>query len=91
MRAIVEHAASHGVRFVPHSWTTAINTAASLQLLAASKNGELLELKPDPSPLQADLVDAPTEQVGGWVVVPDGPGLGIEVDQSVLARYAVRR
>ena len=76
MRLIVEHAASHGVRFVPHSWTSAINTAASLQVLAASENGVLLELKPDPSPLQAELVDVPIEQADGWVRVPDTPGLG---------------
>jgi L-alanine-DL-glutamate epimerase-like enolase superfamily enzyme len=87
MRAIVEHAAAHGVRFVPHSWTSAINTAASLHLLAAATNGVVLELKPDPSPLQAELVDAPIEQVDGWVDVPDRPGLGLTVDESVLHRY----
>ena len=89
MRLIVEHAASHGVRFVPHSWTSAINTAASLQVLAASENGVLLELKPDPSPLQAELVDVPIEQVDGWVRVPDTPGLGVVVDESILRRYAI--
>jgi L-alanine-DL-glutamate epimerase-like enolase superfamily enzyme len=25
----------------------------------------------------------------GWVAVPDKPGLGIELDPNVLARYAV--
>ena len=89
MRLIVEHAASHGVRFVPHSWTSAINTAASLQVLAASENGVLLELKPDPSPLQAELVDVPIEQADGWVRVPDTPGLGVVVDESILRRYAI--
>jgi L-alanine-DL-glutamate epimerase-like enolase superfamily enzyme len=89
MRAVVEHAANHGVRFVPHSWTSAINTAASLQVLAAATNGVFLELKPDPSPLQAELVDVPIEQVDGWVEVPDAPGLGITVDEAVLRRYEV--
>jgi L-alanine-DL-glutamate epimerase-like enolase superfamily enzyme len=89
MRLVVEHAAANGLRFVPHSWTTAINTAASLQVLAASTNGVLLELKPDPSPLQAELVATPIEQVDGWVAVPDAPGLGIEVDEAVLRRYTV--
>jgi L-alanine-DL-glutamate epimerase-like enolase superfamily enzyme len=89
MHLVVEHAAAHGVRFVPHSWTTAINTAAAMQLLAAAPNGIVLELKPDPSPLQDELIETPICQVAGYVEVPDRPGLGIEVDDSTLVRYRV--
>jgi L-alanine-DL-glutamate epimerase-like enolase superfamily enzyme len=87
MWEVVRYAAARGVGVVPHSWTSAVNTAASLHVLAAASNGVLLELKPDPSPLQAELVDNPIEQRGGVVHVPDRPGLGIEVNPDNLGRY----
>jgi L-alanine-DL-glutamate epimerase-like enolase superfamily enzyme len=91
MWEVVRYAAARGVGVVPHSWTSAVNSAASLQVLAASSNGVLLELKPDPSPLQAELVDTPIEQRDGWVEVSDRPGLGIEIDEGVLSRYRIGR
>jgi D-galactarolactone cycloisomerase len=32
----------------------------------------------------------PIEHTNGIVRVPDGPGLGIEVDRDALARFTVR-
>jgi L-alanine-DL-glutamate epimerase-like enolase superfamily enzyme len=34
-----------------------------------------------------DLLETPIEVVGGYARVPDGPGLGIEVDEGALARF----
>jgi D-galactarolactone cycloisomerase len=28
------------------------------------------------------------EHEGGWVAIPDGPGLGIEIDRAALAAFA---
>ena len=47
----------------------------------------VLELKPIPNPMQHELVRQPIEQHGGWVDVPEGPGLGIEVDETVVNKY----
>jgi L-alanine-DL-glutamate epimerase-like enolase superfamily enzyme len=33
-------------------------------------------------------VRRPFEQVDGWIEVPDEPGLGVEVDESVVRKYA---
>jgi D-galactarolactone cycloisomerase len=33
------------------------------------------------------LITKPIEQVDGWVEIPDGPGLGVEVDRSILEKY----
>ena len=70
-----------------HSWSSALNTAASLHLAAASDNVLLMELKPLPSPMQHELVNRPIGQVEGWVTPPDGPGLGVEVDEAVVRAY----
>jgi D-galactarolactone cycloisomerase len=42
-----------------------------------------------PNPLHSALARKPIAQRGGTVRVPDGPGLGIEVDREVLARCMV--
>jgi L-alanine-DL-glutamate epimerase-like enolase superfamily enzyme len=82
-------AAAHGIRLVPHSWSSAINTAAALHVFAAVPNGHVFELKPHPSPMQNELVSTPFDQVDGWIEIPQAPGLGVEVDEDVVAGYAV--
>ena len=48
----------------------------------------MFELKPEENVMQHELVSRPFEQVGGLVDVPmDRPGLGIEVDESVVAKH----
>lgn len=57
-------------------------------LLAVVPNSFIFELKPNPSPMQHELVRAPLDQVDGWITVPDGPGLGIEIDEAVVREYS---
>jgi L-alanine-DL-glutamate epimerase-like enolase superfamily enzyme len=80
--------AEHGVSVVPHSWSSAINTAAALHAMACMPNAHVFELKPNPSPMQHELVAVPFEQRDGRIAVPDAPGLGIEVDEGTVRRYA---
>ena len=46
-----------------------------------------MELKPLPSPMQHELVKKPIDQHDGWVTPPEGPGLGVEVDEAVVRQY----
>jgi L-alanine-DL-glutamate epimerase-like enolase superfamily enzyme len=84
---VIEMAAAAGRAWNAHSWSSALNTAASLHLAVASGNCLLFELKPLPSPMQHELVKNPIQQVDGWVRPPEGPGLGVEVDEAVVRRY----
>jgi L-alanine-DL-glutamate epimerase-like enolase superfamily enzyme len=84
---VIRAAAAAGLSWNAHSWSSALNTAASLHLAAASSNVLLMELKPLPSPMQHELVRDPIEQHDGWVTPPDGPGLGVEVDEAVVREY----
>jgi L-alanine-DL-glutamate epimerase-like enolase superfamily enzyme len=36
------------------------------------------------------LVTNPIGQVEGWVFPPEGPGLGVDVDEAVVRRYRFR-
>jgi L-alanine-DL-glutamate epimerase-like enolase superfamily enzyme len=89
VKTIADEAASDGVRWVPHSWSSAINTAAALHVFAATANGHVFELKPNPTPMQHELVSDPFEQRDGYIEVRDAPGLGITVDEDVVRQYAL--
>jgi len=84
---VIRAAAAAGLSWNAHAWSSALDTAASLHLAAATDNTLLMELKPVPSPMQDELVSVPIHQVDGWVHVPTGPGLGVDVDDTVVRRY----
>jgi len=87
-KKIIDIAANAGMSWNAHSWSSAINTAASLHLCAASPNVLLLELKPEPSPMQNDIVSDPIVMKDGWIAVRDTPGLGVTVDEAAVRRFA---
>jgi D-galactarolactone cycloisomerase len=96
-RKIAALASAHGVECVPHAWGSAIGLAATVQFLAALPDTPpafrpvppMLEFEQTPNPLRDELARGPIRQVDGVVRVPDGPGLGIEVDREVLGRFKV--
>lgn len=96
-RKIAALASAHGVECVPHAWGSAVGLAATVQFLAALPDTPpafrpmppMLEFEQTPNPLRDHLAMQPIVQVNGIVRVPDGPGLGIEVDRAVLEKYRV--
>ncbi len=70
-----------------HAWSSAIITAASIHLTAATPNHIVMEVKPHRNPMQHELVKEPFEPRGGYFDVPDRPGLGVEVDEAVVRKY----
>lgn len=88
-RAVDALVRAEGRTINAHAWSTAITTAASLHLSVASPAARLFELKPHPVIVQADLVAEPLVQEGGMIRAPQGPGLGIEVNDDVVTRLSV--
>ena len=84
---IIADIESAGVNYSMHSWSGALNTAASLALLCVSTHGDTLDFKPHPSPMQHELVTDPWEPVDGHLEVRDRPGLGVSVDETQLDRF----
>jgi D-galactarolactone cycloisomerase len=97
MRKIATLASAFGVECVPHAWGSAIGLAATVQFLAALPDQPpafrpmppMLEFEQTPNPLRDELAREPIVQRRGVVAVPDGSGLGIEVDRDVLNRFRV--
>ncbi len=88
-RAVDALATARGVGMNAHAWSTAITTAASLHLSLCSTQTRIFELKPFPVVVQTELVRDPIWHRNGRVHALDGPGLGIEVREDVVERYAV--
>ncbi|MBI4530028.1 MAG: mandelate racemase/muconate lactonizing enzyme family protein, partial [Candidatus Latescibacteria bacterium] len=73
---------------VNHSYKTGISVAASLHFLSAIPNSELLEYCVEPSPLRQTLtVETFPIDEQGMVNVPEGPGLGVTLNEETVERY----
>ena len=96
-KKIADQATVHGVRYAPHVWGTAIGLAAALQLLAVlpdtpprhKPRQPVLEFDRSPHPFRQAVIKGEIEHTGGVVQIPDGPGLGIEIDRDTVAAFTV--
>ncbi|MBS1871977.1 MAG: mandelate racemase/muconate lactonizing enzyme family protein [Acidobacteria bacterium] len=87
-RRIAWNAREHGVRFIPHGWNTTVGLASDLQIASAFPDTDLVEYLTG-SPFIDEL------RVGGWrldadgmLAIPDGPGLGVEINLDALGEFA---
>ena len=88
-RRIVEMALAAGASIVVTTTIDAgIGTAAALHLAATlPPGGPACGLATGPL-LAADLIARPLLTRGGRMELPDGPGLGVELDERALAHYS---
>lgn len=83
-RKAAEVCALHRRQANAHNFSTAIVGAASQALSFASPACQVLELQPVYGPAQKDLVDKPVWHTEGFVNLPEGPGLGIEINTDLV-------
>ena len=80
----------HGVGFSPHNPSGPISHAASLQICAVAPEVERLEMQYAETPLFDDLVNGMLPRaIGGEIVVPQGPGVGVRLDSAVMRKLRV--
>jgi D-galactarolactone cycloisomerase len=96
---VAELARLWGVQCFPHCWASAIATAATLHVLALLPDATwghtpetpMLELDLIENPFRDRLIARPLEVApDGFMAVPTGPGLGIEVDEDAVKHYESR-
>jgi L-rhamnonate dehydratase len=86
----IVHMADRANRLViPHSWSSDLLTAASLHLAAFQRRAEFVEFSTSQGPLSRMLVKEPLRMQNGYLPVPTGHGLGVEVDDAVIEQYRV--
>jgi galactonate dehydratase len=72
----------------PHGWnSTAIGLAAAVQASAVMPNFLIYEYAVGVEKVSQDLCVKPLKPEGGYIELPTEPGLGVEIDETKLARY----
>ena len=88
-RRIADFAARRQIDCVPHAWLTDVLKAASLHLNAYLMNSMYLEYNVSTASILTSLCSPGIEMCDGCIPVPDGPGLGVEVDERIIAKFRI--
>jgi D-galactarolactone cycloisomerase len=96
-KKIGDLAQTYGVDFAPHCWGSCVAVATSLQLLSnwdpdpgrLFSREPILELDRTENLFREELGSPSFVLEQGHVQVPEGPGLGIEIDEGLLNKYLV--
>ena len=98
---ILAFAQTYSIQVIPHAWGSGIAFATALSAIAAMplnphtanpvplQNEPMIEYDRNFNPLRDELLTEPIRVENGKVVVPEGNGLGVDIDKSILEKYAV--
>ncbi|MGZ8688503.1 MAG: mandelate racemase/muconate lactonizing enzyme family protein, partial [Gaiellaceae bacterium] len=86
-KKIASLAEAHYAQIAPHLYCGPVVGAANIQLATCSPNFLVLEGILDWSGIHAGLLRKPIVWEDGYVIPPTGPGLGIELDEAVVAAH----
>jgi L-alanine-DL-glutamate epimerase-like enolase superfamily enzyme len=90
-RKIAWEADYAGVDVCPHAWLTDLLTAASLHFNAVLPRSLFLEYNVCDNPMLREVIRNPVRlESDGFMALPSGPGLGIEVDEDAVRRFCVK-
>jgi L-alanine-DL-glutamate epimerase-like enolase superfamily enzyme len=86
-KKIASIAELHYAQIAPWVYAGPIHAAASIQLDACSPNFLIQEGIEDWTGFPAEILQEPIEWENGFVIPSSRPGLGVEPDEKVLAKY----
>lgn len=87
-KRVAEMAIAANIDLVPHSWMTDLLHAYSLHLVATLPRARFLEFNTAQSALSRGVCGGALKlNDDGTVSVPDGPGLGVTVDEEFVAAH----
>jgi L-alanine-DL-glutamate epimerase-like enolase superfamily enzyme len=78
-----------GARLCNHCYTSPITVAASLHWLSTCRDAFLFEDCVEDSPLRHELTQEKVQAQKGWIKVPDGPGLGVNLNEDFVASHLI--
>jgi L-alanine-DL-glutamate epimerase-like enolase superfamily enzyme len=89
-RRIAALAHAHNLMIAPHAFGGAVLLVASLHFAASIPNALVVEHDRNENPLREALLKEPIAvDRHGMVALPTRPGLGIELDRSIVDKYRV--
>jgi len=88
-KKISDYADVYGIHVQPHLCAGPVHTAACIQLDACIPNFIIQEWRPYAGDLLLDLVNEPLDgrAEGGYVAVPDTPGLGVTLNEAAASEH----
>lgn len=89
MLAICELASVHGKKVAPHLYGGAVGFAATMQVCAAAAAVSIMEYDIRDNPLRDGTLINPVMPADGVLALPQGQGLGIELDPEAIERFSV--
>jgi D-galactarolactone cycloisomerase len=88
IRKITGMAAKHKVPVSFHTWGDGVALAASVHLAAALQECIVMELDYTYNPLREEVLREPVKFENGYLIPLEKPGLGVELDQQALQKFA---
>jgi L-rhamnonate dehydratase len=90
-RRVAYLAADRGLPCIPHAWSTGLIKAASMHLIASIPNARYLEYALPETPMNLHLFGGLGIEVdeNGLAHVLEKPGIGVELEESVVRQYSV--
>src|SRR3954470_20061631 len=78
-----------GARLCNHCYTSPVTVAACLHWLVTCRDAFVFEDCVEDSPLRHELTVEKVQSVDGWMRPPDGPGLGVTLNEEFVKRYLI--
>jgi galactonate dehydratase len=86
-KKIAAIAEAYHVGVIPHNPLSPVSTAACVQLDACIPNFSLQEYTGEDRPPKSEILKEPLKREGGYIIVPDRPGIGVELNMEVARKY----
>jgi len=89
-KKVADMASVYGIYCIPHvacSSIAAIGLAANLHLIGSISNTMYIEYDAYESNIRKEMVINPIYAKNGFVKIPDGPGLGLEINEKMINKY----
>lgn len=86
IRRIAELAEMYHMSIAPHNMASTITAIAATHICSTIPNFLALEYHSHNIPLWSVMLDLKDPIQQGYIQVPDGPGLGVELDEEEIAR-----
>ena len=88
MARIATVADLHGILVSPHNPSGPVSTMASAHACAGMSNFDILEYQWNEADWRGDLLDPPERFEAGILRVPDGPGFGVTLNDTLAREHA---